>query len=174
MTCILLFGNSGSGKSTLAKRLSERHRLAHLDLDTLAWLATSPPQRSSLVDVKNKLDEFTQMNEDWVIEGCYTDLLQLLSDKASEIIYLDVPVAECRANAEHRPWEPHKYDSKEAQDANLAMLLDWISAYESRTDTFSSHAHQTFYQGFGGQKRRLTSNEMSQAFAGQFSASVGQ
>ena len=25
-----------------------------------------------------------------------------------------------------RPWEPHKYPSKEAQDANLALLIGWI------------------------------------------------
>ena len=35
---LVIFGNSASGKSSLAKKLAEQAQLAHLDLDTLAWL----------------------------------------------------------------------------------------------------------------------------------------
>ena len=49
---IVIFGNSASGKSSLAKKLAKQDQLAHLDLDTLAWLPavspTSPPQRQSI------------------------------------------------------------------------------------------------------------------------------
>lgn len=38
MSNILIVGNSGSGKSTLATRLERELGIAHLDLDTLAWL----------------------------------------------------------------------------------------------------------------------------------------
>src|SRR4051812_31760473 len=65
---IVIMGNSGSGKSTLAKQLAETHGLAHLDLDTLAWLPTTPPQRAP--DALAKLDAF-MTTEQWVIEGCY-------------------------------------------------------------------------------------------------------
>jgi adenylate kinase family enzyme len=34
---ILIFGNSGSGKTTLARTLAAKHRLAHLDLDSIVW-----------------------------------------------------------------------------------------------------------------------------------------
>ncbi|MCP4324883.1 MAG: shikimate kinase, partial [Alteromonadales bacterium] len=56
---------------------------------------------------------------------------------------------------------PHKYDSKEAQDANLEMLIEWISQYESREDTFSKNAHTEFYQNCLGDKKMLISNAQS-------------
>jgi adenylate kinase family enzyme len=155
---ILIFGNSASGKSTLAKNLSAEYSIGHLDLDLLAWLPTSPPTRKNLVDSKTGIDEFLIANTQWVIEGCYTDLLELVATQASEIIFLDLPIETCIANARARPWEPHKYSSKIAQDKNLAMLIDWISQYTKREDTFSRNAHLAFYDKFSGGKTSLISN----------------
>lgn len=160
MRRILLFGNSGSGKSTLATRLAS-DSLAHLDLDSLAWLPSQPPQRMPLSESKIQIDEFTVNNESWVIEGCYTDLLQFLVEKATEIVFLNLPVEQCLLNAKARPWEPHKYPSKEAQEANLNMLLDWIAEYEQRDDVFSLAAHNKFYEDFSGTKTCLVSNSNS-------------
>ena len=160
MRRILLFGNSGSGKSTLASRLSNS-TMAHLDLDSLAWLPSRPPQRMPLAESKVLIDEFTANNEAWVIEGCYTDLLEILAENATELVFLNLPIQQCLQNASMRPWEPHKYDSKEAQDANLAMLLDWIAQYEHRDDVFSLAAHSKLYEGFPGTKTCILSNEYS-------------
>lgn len=159
MRRILLFGNSASGKSTLAAGLVESGALAHLDLDTLAWQPTDPPQRMPLTESSRLIDEFTAKNESWVIEGCYTDLLEAIADRATELVFLDIPVEQCLENAKKRPWEPHKYASKEAQDANLDMLLEWIARYEKRDDVFSQAAHARFFEGFAGTKTRLSSNE---------------
>ncbi|WP_137166980.1 AAA family ATPase [Salinimonas lutimaris] len=161
MTKIVIFGNSGAGKSTLANRLSEQQSLAHLDLDTLAWQPVSPPVRRSVEESRQAMDEFVLSHTDWVIEGCYSDLLEYACGYATRVIYLCLPVQACIANARARPWEPHKYSSKEAQDANLAMLIDWISQYEYRTDTFSKAAHEALFDKFAGEKRRLTSNTPS-------------
>ena len=146
-------GNSGSGKSTLAKRLSTEHSLAHLDLDTLAWLPTTPPQRDP--DGLAKLDAFL-INERWVIEGCYADLLAHAATRCTELVFLDPGVDVCIAHCRARPWEPHKYASKEAQDANLPMLVEWVRAYETRTDEFSWQAHRALFDGFTGAKREVT------------------
>lgn len=158
MKRILIFGNSGSGKSTLAKKLSSTHQLSHLDLDTLAWLPTAPPERKSLEESESEILSFINSNQDWVIEGCYSDLLEIALPYSSEIIYLNLPIELCIENARNRPWEPHKYDSKEAQDANLEMLVDWISQYSSRTDTFSEASHRALYEQYAGSKRMLISN----------------
>lgn len=158
MKKVIVFGNSGSGKSMLAGKLSERFGLAHLDLDTLAWEPVSPPVRKPLHESKAQIDAFVAAEPTWVIEGCYADLLALAIGEASEVYYLNLPVAECQRNARQRPWEPHKYESKQAQDANLGMLLDWISAYTERDDMFSAAAHQRLYDTFPGTKRMLTRN----------------
>lgn len=145
-------GNSGSGKSTLAKQLSAEHDLVHLDLDTLAWLPTSPPRRDP--DGAAKLDAVLG-NERWVIEGCYADLLARAASRCTELVFLDPGADVCIEHARARPWEPHKYTSKEAQDANLPMLIDWIRAYETRTDEFSRQAHRALFESFPGAKREV-------------------
>lgn len=156
---IVIFGNSGSGKSTLAKKLCAEHGLAHLDLDTLAWEPGSPPTRRELIKSQGEIDAFIDRHSQWVIEGCYSDLIQLVLEDASELIFLDLPVDLCIANAKARPWEPHKYDSKTSQDANLAALLDWIAQYEERTDTFSRAVHAEIYENYAGKKTKYTGNE---------------
>jgi hypothetical protein len=94
-----------------------------------------------------------------VIEGCYSDLLEIVTPLSNDIIFLDLPVEECIANAGNRPWEPHKYESKAAQDANLDMLTEWIAQYETRDDTFSRSAHETLFRNHEGRKTRYTAND---------------
>jgi len=155
---ILIFGNSGSGKSTLAKKLSETKQLAHLDLDTLAWLPVDPPERAPFAASRNKILEFTNQNSSWVIEGCYSDLLELIISSATEIIFLNLDISTCIENAKNRPWEPHKYETKESQDENLTMLIDWITTYKDRNDVFSYQAHVKLYNQFPGKKTMHTNN----------------
>ncbi len=155
---ILIFGNSASGKSTLAKQFAASQQLAHLDLDLLAWLPTSPPTRKPLAESTQAIELFMEQNSRWVIEGCYTDLLTIAEAESTEIIFMNLSVDDCMANAKKRPWEPHKYKTKAEQDANLLMLLDWISQYENRGDTFSKAAHLEFYQGFKGTKQEFIRN----------------
>ena len=157
MARILVFGNSGSGKSTLAAKLNEESGMAHLDLDTLAWLPGKPPQRRPLAESENLIRDFTQDNESWVIEGCYADLLQLAASEADEAVFLDIPVQHCAENAKGRPFEPHKYSSEAAQNRNLAMLIKWIEDYPDRDDCCSQSAHRNFLDAFQGRKSVLTS-----------------
>ena len=124
MRKVLIFGNSGSGKSTLAKELCDSESLAHLDLDTLAWEATVPPERRPLNESAEGIQIFIDSNDGWVIEGCYADLLEKALPFSNEIIFMNLPIETCILNAKNRNWEPHKYESKEAQDANLDMLID--------------------------------------------------
>ena len=158
MKKILIFGNSGSGKSTLAKRLSCKYNLAHLDLDTLAWLLSNPPKRKPIEDSSKEINQFIELNKNWVIEGCYTDLLITLIPHCSEIIYMDLSVDKCISNAKARPWEPHKYTSMDEQNQNLNMLIQWISDYPNRSDTFSKDAHIDLFDKFKGKKSKIETN----------------
>jgi len=156
---ILIFGNSGSGKSTLAKNLQAEFKLAHLDLDTLAWLPTDPPSRAPLKQSKQIIEQFMADNELWVIEGCYADLLSFAATQAEHAVFMNLPLELCQKNAMKRPWEPHKYESKAKQDANLPMLLDWMAAYTERHDEFSYQAHTSLYNQFEGSKKEITQNQ---------------
>ncbi len=156
---ILIFGNSGSGKTTLAKKLAKSNNLSHLDLDTVAWMPSVKPERAPISESQSKLIEFMKESDNWVIEGCYTNLLELVCHDASEIIFMNLSVNQCIENSKTRPWEPHKYESKEAQDKNLEMLINWIRDYTIREDVFSYKSHMGFYEKFSGRKTMYTSNE---------------
>ncbi len=79
--------------------------------------------------------------------------------KSNEMIFMNLPVETCIANAKRRPWEPHKYESKKAQDANLEMLIDWIAQYPERIDTFSEVAHNELYEKYSGRKSMIKYNK---------------
>jgi adenylate kinase family enzyme len=159
MARYVLVGNSGSGKSTLAQRLARSGPRAHLDLDTLAWEPQKPPRRRPIADSAREIASFMDANEQWVIEGCYADLLDAPLGRCTRLLLLNPGIEACIANARLRPWEPHKYPSKEAQDANLEMLIGWIRDYETRRDTFSLAAHRALFDSFAGDKVELTSRE---------------
>ncbi len=159
MTRTVIFGNSGSGKSTLALKLANENTLAHLDLDTLAWEPVSPPVRRPLAKSNAAINDFMSSNHTWVIEGCYSDLLETALPKATHVIYLNLSIEDCIKNAKSRPWEPHKYASKAAQDANLNLLINWIEQYEVPDNTFSKKAHEQLFNQFSGEKVKFTSNE---------------
>lgn len=156
----VIFGNSGSGKSTYAKTLAEQTACPHLDLDSIAWDPTATtPTRRPLQDSAAQIDAFVQAADSWVVEGCYADLLALALPQATDLVFLNPGVDTCIANARNRPWEPHKYPSPEAQNANLDMLIDWIRDYTERDDEFSLAAHRRLFDGFAGRKREFTSND---------------
>ena len=153
---ILIFGNSGAGKSTLAKTLASDHALAHLDLDILAWEQLDVPTRRALERSRAEIEIFTSANAGWVIEGAYADLLTMLLDECSELVFLNPGVEACIANCRARPWEAHKYADQDAQDRNLAFLIEWIRDYESRDDEYSLSSHRWLFDRFNGVKREFT------------------
>ena len=156
---IVIFGNSSSGKSLLAREKAESLACSHLDLDTVAWVeGCDTPTRMSLSDSKALIEPFLAQNMEWVIEGCYASLLSQVTPDASEIIFLNPGIETCIANSRNRPWEPHKYETPEAQSANLEMLVDWIAQYEQREDEFSLGAHRKLYDGYSGTKSEYLSN----------------
>jgi len=163
---LVIVGNSGSGKSTLAERLARAHALAHLDLDTLAWEPTAPPERRALAESTRAIEAFMSRHDAWVIEGCYADLLAATLARCTRLVFLHPGVDACVTNARSRAWEPHKYASKAAQDANLPMLIGWIRDYETRSDSFSLAAHRALFDRFGGEKVELTSREAIARFDG--------
>ena len=159
MKKIIIFGNSGAGKSTLAKKLQIKFNLKHLDLDTLAWSESSIPTRKPLAESINDIDTFLSEASNWVIEGCYVDLLEYVSKHASELIFLNPATEVCIEHCRSRPWEPHKYDSKEEQDKNLNMLIDWVKDYDSREDEFSLKSHLELFESFQGNKIMIQDGE---------------
>jgi len=152
---ILVYGNSGSGKSTYAQALAVQHGLAHLDLDTIVW---EPGQIAVPRDpeaIAESLSAFIAAHPQWVIEGCYGELVERVSQDCTELVFLNPGLEACQANNRRRPWEPHKYASMEQQDAMLANLQAWVAGYYTRDDAWSYSAHRRIFDAHRGAKREL-------------------
>lgn len=154
---IVIFGNSGTGKSTLAKRYASALRIVHFDLDTITWDTTF--ERRDITESIRDLVAFMDAHESWVIEGCYASLVEVAIKRATEMIFLNPGLETCIENCRSRPWEPHKYATKEEQDGNLQLLIEWVSEYETRTDDCSLRDHRAVFDYYDGIKCELRSNE---------------
>ena len=165
---IVILGNAGSGKSTLAKSLARTQRMPWLDLDTLVWepdrVAVQRPDELVFAD----LAQFCRESDDWVIDGCYGDLVEAVLRHRPMLIFLEPGQDVCVANCRTRPWEPHKYRTKADQDAYLEQLLAWVTEFYERGGSMSQAAHRAVYEGYAGAKCRLA----SRAEAGEFLRAV--
>jgi adenylate kinase family enzyme len=152
---IAIVGNSGSGKSTLARQLAEVHSLAMLDLDTIAWEPGRIAVARDAPDTAADLRGFCDAHEHWVIEGCYGDLTRVALERSPVLLFVEPGVDACLANCRNRPWEPHKYVSREEQDRKLELLLAWVAEYYSRTGSLSLSDHQALFDAYAGRKHLL-------------------
>lgn len=162
MSRIVILGNSGSGKTSLAKRICAQTGCQHLDLDDVAWKAADAPVRESFEISSAAIDEFVARHSRWVIEGCYSSLIAHAAKHATQFYFLNIGVDACIENCRSRPWEPEKYPSKEAQDENLAVLIDWVESYGTRKDEFSLQEHRRVFENFDGPKSEIHSNHQAQ------------
>ncbi len=153
---ILVFGNSGSGKSTLAAKLAAEHRLAHLDLDSIVWEPGTVAIQRPADAISASLRGFLSDHSRWVIEGCYGELVEAAASHCTELVFLNPGLEACLQNNRQRPWEPHKYASREAQDAMLGNLQAWVAGYYERQDPWSYHAHRRIFDSFASRRSERT------------------
>ncbi len=153
-----IIGNSGSGKSTLAQRLVQEGPVRHLDLDSFVWSepAVRREHADALALLRAELDGAPA-----VVEGMYADLLGDLITPDDSLIWLDLPVDVCVAHCQARPFEGHKWDSAEAQDAFLPQLLDFVRGYPEREGELGRDAHQALFDRFAGAKERIVDGDLT-------------
>lgn len=167
---LLIFGNSGSGKSTLARALSQHHSLEHLDLDSIVWEPGRVAIQRKGEAIAKSLDDFLRSHGDWIIEGCYGELVEVASAKCTQLIFLNPGLAACRQNNEQRPWEPHKYRSLADQNAMLAPLQEWVAGYYSRGGAWSYAFHRRLFDEHPGAKAEYNYLPDDVAVIGPFSS----
>lgn len=153
---IAIIGNSGSGKSTLAKQLSAGQSVDTLDLDTIVWepdqIAVSRDADLVLAD----LVDFCGSRDNWIVEGCYGNLIEASLAYSPELVFLNPGLEKCVSNCLARPLEKHKYASKDEQDSKLEFLLQWVADYYSREGHMSLAGHENLFQRYSGPKRMVT------------------
>ena len=86
MQRIIIIGSTGSGKSTLARALAERLAIPHTELDNLRW----QPGWQELDDATFRvLVDFATAAPQWVIDGGYSIVRDLVWGRADTIVWLD-------------------------------------------------------------------------------------
>ena len=90
MPRLRIIGCSGSGKSTLAREIHQRLGLPWLELDSLHhqpdWTPLEPGRfRAAVVD-------FMDAHRDWVIDGNYPLVSDLVDPRCTDLAWLDVPL----------------------------------------------------------------------------------
>ena len=153
---IAIFGNSGSGKSTLARKLTADGKAAFLELDSIVWEPDKIAVLRKPAEMNADLEKFLAENENWVVEGCYGELIEKILPFCTELLFLNPGAEVCLANNRKRPWEPHKYTSPEAQNEMLENLLSWVKGYYTRDDQWSLAYHRRVFDKHLGQKREIT------------------
>lgn len=154
---VAIIGNAGSGKSTLAARLSSTNGIRALDLDTIYW---EPGQIAVERQASVRAAELCRFCDDppsWIIEGCYADLVKASFPWSPDLILMNPGLDACLQNCRRRPFESHKFSSKNEQDKMLDPLLVWVSGYYERDGPMSLRAHLDLYERYGGPKRIVTS-----------------
>ena len=121
----------------------------------MSWQPGPTPELRPPSEAEADVREFCQAHADWVVEGCYADLVQAALAFGPRLIFLDPGTARCEAHCLARPWEPHKFSSAAEQDAQLAGLLDWVRSYDRRADATSRVAHHALVDGYAGPVRTL-------------------
>jgi adenylate kinase family enzyme len=120
---LVLLGNAGAGKSTMARRIIGNTQIPRLSLDEIAW--DPGAKRKPLDESLKLLDNFLNANNQWVIEGCYSDLVEAALAQCTELRFLNPGIEVCVAHCHRRPWEPEKFASPEQQGAMLEQLILW-------------------------------------------------
>lgn len=149
---LFVIGNSGAGKSTLARVLAEPSGRARIDLDEVAFadqVGTRRPLAESLAMLRERRGLASA-----VVEGCYADLVEALATPDDHLLWLDLPVEACVANAEARPWEPHKWPTAAMQHAFLPQLVEFIRGYDDSPAPTGRPAHRRLFAAFVGTKEK--------------------
>lgn len=156
VTGFAILGNAGSGKSTLARGLARQTGAEVLDLDSVAWSPGPAALRRVEAESRQAITAFCRDHGRWIIEGCYSRLIGEALSFGPKLIFLNPGKEQCLDNCRQRPWEAHKYDTPEAQDERLPLLLDWVRSYYTRADELSLAAHRACFEGYSGPKTEFT------------------
>jgi adenylate kinase family enzyme len=157
LTRTLVFGNGGSGKTTLANRLATILARPALHLDDLRW---EPGNYGIARDNQLVINEAiaAAAADTWLMEGVYGWLAKPILPRATTLIWLDLPEAECLANVRARGIQGN------GTQAAFDELLAWIADYRLRDNSSCFNAHLRLYESFTGEKARLTSRDEIEAW----------
>lgn len=89
MRRVVVVGTTGSGKTTMARRIAERLRLPHVELDALHW---EPHWTEAPREVFRARVDAALRGEAWVVDGNYSQVRDIVWGRADTVVWLDYPL----------------------------------------------------------------------------------
>lgn len=81
-------GTSGVGKTAVASKIARRMKIPHVELDALHW--NNGWQEAPLHEFQQLVDDATR-GEAWVIDGNYHQVRDIVWQRATFVVWLDLP-----------------------------------------------------------------------------------
>lgn len=102
MARILIVGGPGSGKTTLGRRVAPMIGVPLIELDQIGYEGGAGPKRP----LDDKVTEIAEIaaRQQWVAEGIYLGWTDVLIERATDIVWLDVPWRVARWRIIRRHW----------------------------------------------------------------------
>jgi len=163
MNKILIIGNSGSGKSWLAANLSKQLQIHEINLDSVVWQPGGFNQKRPQQEIDKQLSQLG-LQPSWVVEGVFGALAEKLIDTADTLLFLDMDWPLCERSLLLRGSQSAKQLDKAMAEIKFQELLHWASDYYQRESKSSRYYHSLLFDGFKGNKTRLTSREQVNLF----------
>ena len=96
---ITIIGHAGSGKSTFARKICKKLNIPHLHIDEFWFEANGNKLKQSDTEglervrkhIKEKVVDFIKQDS-WVSDGWYSRIQPIITEKADQIFFLDIPV----------------------------------------------------------------------------------
>ncbi|WP_337268824.1 AAA family ATPase [Oryzifoliimicrobium ureilyticus] len=145
---ILIIGNGGSGKTWLSRKLARHTGLPVIHLDDLRWEPGNYGIARSNDVVVSKVEEAGKA-EAWIIEGVYGWLASRVLERATTLIWIDLPEAECIANIRQRGIQGG------GSQESFEELVTWVSEYRIRDNSSSHIGHLRLFEAFKGNKLQI-------------------
>jgi len=156
---VLIMGNGGSGKTWLARRIGEQLHHPIIHLDDIHW----EPGRYGIARDRTLRDEMVTAaaNDDrWIMEGVYGQLVNLVLNRATALIWIDLPEEACIANVKERGIQGGETQTQ------FDGLVTWVAGYRTRRNNWNSfEAHARLFSAFPLPKFLLSSRDAVTEFA---------
>lgn len=122
MEKIMVIGiSAGVGKSTFARKLGESLNLPVVHLDTLFW---KPNWVEASLEEFSEAQQEVVIQDQWIIEGNYSNTFDLRAAHADTMIYLELPLRVCLYRVVKR-WLMNLGKTRPDMTAGCEEKLDW-------------------------------------------------
>jgi len=113
---ISIIGQSSSGKSTLARKISEKLNIPHIHMDRF-WFESGvtklkPNDKEGMEKVRAYIKENVEnfiKQDSWVSDGWYHKVQPMISERADQILFLDIPLYRRLFNHLQRIFKPGRH-----------------------------------------------------------------